>query len=129
MLRPWAKGAPQVRGDRNDAAEPWSQWGGLETRNRLLGRDATHVFIVPLRAPGGAVEAFRGIVLWAAAERLGGPEEAFRLFGQESVVKSRNHHKVLRRELDRVRALCRALNEDDAALLGDLTEQRRTSEE
>ena len=54
-------------------------------------------------------DAFKGLVLAAAAERRGSWEEAFRLLSREALVKNRNHHKVIRRELERVEALCRAL--------------------
>jgi hypothetical protein len=35
-----------------------------------------------------------------------GREEAFRLVGRESLVKSRNHLKALRQELKKAEALC-----------------------
>lgn len=54
-------------------------------------------------------EAFKGFVLGAATEKLGGVVEAMNLFGREALVKSRNHHKLVRRELERVDALCRAI--------------------
>src|SRR5512140_354348 len=44
-----------------DGATPWTEPGGganlpgHETRERMLGRDATHVHVVPLRAPNGDV--------------------------------------------------------------------------
>jgi DNA-binding NtrC family response regulator len=55
------------------------------------------------------VDAFKGLVLAAAAERRGSWEEAFRLLSRDALVKNRNHHKVIRREVERVDALCRAL--------------------
>lgn len=52
-------------------------------------------------------DSFRGFVLAAAAEKLGGSrEEAFRLFGREKLVASRNHQKVFKKELERVENLC-----------------------
>lgn len=39
-------------------------------------------------------DAFRGFVIAAATSKLGRKEEAFRLFGRESLVTSRNHTKV-----------------------------------
>ncbi|QRN97850.1 sigma 54-interacting transcriptional regulator [Archangium violaceum] len=51
-------------------------------------------------------ESFRGFVLGMAAKQVG-KEEAFRLVGREALVKSRNHQKTLRRELEKVEALCR----------------------
>ena len=54
-------------------------------------------------------EAFRGMVLAVAARRLG-REEAYRLLGKEQVVKSRNHQRMLRRELEKVASLYEALD-------------------
>jgi transcriptional regulator with AAA-type ATPase domain len=54
-------------------------------------------------------EAFKGFVLGASSEKLGGVVEAMSLFGRDALVKSRNHHKLVRRELERVEALCRAV--------------------
>lgn len=54
-------------------------------------------------------DAFQGLVLLAATEKLESRDDAFRLFGREAQVRSRNHHKILRRESVRVEALCRAL--------------------
>jgi DNA-binding NtrC family response regulator len=55
--------------------------------------------------------AFLGLVLGAAVERHGGRDEAFRALGRADLLKGRNHHRVLRRELDRARALLAALEE------------------
>ncbi|MGA2450617.1 MAG: sigma 54-interacting transcriptional regulator [Polyangiaceae bacterium] len=68
------------------------------------------------RGPGALdldlADAFKGFVLGAAAERYaGGREETFALFGRDKLAKSRNHHKVLRREMDRVERFCRAIGE------------------
>jgi DNA-binding NtrC family response regulator len=55
-------------------------------------------------------ESFKGFVLGVAAEKLGGDrDEAFKLLGREKLLVGRNHHKVLKRELERVEALCEAL--------------------
>jgi DNA-binding NtrC family response regulator len=56
------------------------------------------------------VEAFKGLVLAAAAERMGSWEDALRLFSRDAVVKNRNHHKLIRRELERLEALFRMLD-------------------
>jgi DNA-binding NtrC family response regulator len=58
-------------------------------------------------------DAFRGMVLGTAAQSLGSREAAFRLFGRGAQVQSRNHHKLLRRELEKVDALCKALGEGE----------------
>ncbi len=57
-------------------------------------------------------DAFKGFVLGVAIEECSGDrEKAFALVGKEKLAKARNHHKVLRRELDRVVELCRLLGE------------------
>jgi predicted ATP-dependent protease len=63
-------------------------------------------------------DAFRGIVLGTAEQRLGSREGVFRLFGKGALVQSRNHHKTLRRELEKVEALCKALGEEGAMFAG-----------
>ena len=63
-------------------------------------------------------DAFRGIVLGTAAQSLGSREAAFRLFGRGTQVQSRNHHKLLRRELEKVDALCKALGEAGGVFKG-----------
>jgi DNA-binding NtrC family response regulator len=55
-------------------------------------------------------EAFKGFVLAAALEEDRDRDRIFQLFGKETLVKSRNHHKVLRREIERVEALCLVLS-------------------
>jgi transcriptional regulator with AAA-type ATPase domain len=57
-------------------------------------------------------DSFKGLVLSAALEEEEDRDEIFRLFGKESLMKSRNHHKVLRREIERGEALVRALSSD-----------------
>ncbi|HKO48749.1 MAG TPA: sigma 54-interacting transcriptional regulator [Polyangiaceae bacterium] len=51
------------------------------------------------------VDAFRGMVLGVAVRHRGNREEAFSLLDQHAMLKNRNHHKALHRELERVRAL------------------------
>src|SRR5262249_18009889 len=68
------------------------------------------------RAAGGLLDldlagAMRGFVLGTAAQKLGNREEAFRLFGKDAIVQNRNHQKTLKREMERVDALCRAVGE------------------
>jgi Sigma-54 interaction domain len=55
-------------------------------------------------------DAFRGFVLGAAVKQLG-HEDAFRIMRRESLVKHRNHHKALRRELEKVDSLLQAIGE------------------
>jgi DNA-binding NtrC family response regulator len=58
-------------------------------------------------------DSFRGLVLAVATRRLG-RDEAFLLFGRESLVKSRNHYRMLRREIERLEALYKALGLADS---------------
>ena len=51
----------------------------------------------------------RGMILGAAVQHTGSRDEAFLLLGQEQLLKNRNHHHALRRELSRVRELVRLL--------------------
>jgi DNA-binding NtrC family response regulator len=65
-------------------------------------------------------DAFRGIVLGTAVERQGNRDAAFRLLGKGQQVQSRNHHKMLRRELEKVDALCKALGEEGGSPFAEL---------
>jgi len=67
------------------------------------------------RTEGGALdldlaEGFKGFVLAAALEDDSDRDRVFQLLGKDALVKSRNHHKVLRREIERAEALCRAVS-------------------
>lgn len=53
-----------------------------------------------------AGEVLQGMLLFVATGRYGSREEAFRRLGKENLVRHRNHHKVLRRELTKVAELC-----------------------
>ncbi len=98
--------------------------GGTEHEPSLLdalvAAAAAFVAEAQKRAGSGApldldlADCFKGFVLGVAAEKLGGDrDEAFRLLGREKLLSGRNHHKVLRRELERVEALCAALGRKD----------------
>jgi DNA-binding NtrC family response regulator len=50
-------------------------------------------------------DAFRGMVLAAAVQHTADRDAAFALLGQDALVKNRNHHRALKRELARVRDL------------------------
>lgn len=68
-------------------------------------------------------DALRGMVLGAAVQRWGSREQAYRLLGQEALLRNRNHHRAFRRELDRVRELLALLGgEVDGALASMLAE-------
>lgn len=59
-------------------------------------------------------DSFKGFVLAVATEKAGGNrDQAFQLLGRAQLVAARNHHKVLKRELERVEALCAALGSDE----------------
>jgi DNA-binding NtrC family response regulator len=64
-------------------------------------------------------DAFRGFVLAVSFQQVG-REEAWRLFGMEAAVKNRNHHRILRRELERMQALYKALRIQSDALVEQL---------
>ncbi|QRN98821.1 sigma 54-interacting transcriptional regulator [Archangium violaceum] len=55
-------------------------------------------------------ESLRGFVLAEAVLQVG-RDEAFRLLGRESLVKSRNHQKALKQELKKAEALCLELGQ------------------
>jgi DNA-binding NtrC family response regulator len=82
----------------------------------LVAAAAAFVREAERRASTGApldvdlADAFKGLVLGVAVEKLGGDrDQAFKLLGREKLVAARNHHKLLKRELERVEALCSAL--------------------
>ena len=55
-------------------------------------------------------EAFKGFVAGIATMECDGDRDrAFALLGKDKLAKARNHHKVLRRELERVEELCARL--------------------
>ncbi|HRI70972.1 MAG TPA: sigma 54-interacting transcriptional regulator [Polyangium sp.] len=56
------------------------------------------------------LDVLRGMGLAAAVIQCGGRDEAFRLLGQESMMKSRNHHRAYRREIERVREFLKLMN-------------------
>ncbi len=48
------------------------------------------------------MDVIRGLGLGAAVLHCGDRDEAFRLLGQEQMLKTRNHHRAYRREIERV---------------------------
>jgi DNA-binding NtrC family response regulator len=115
--------------DRGEAASPATlsrrhveQALGYELRPEALGLVATlwraaRAFVdeaerreaAGARMPLDLADAFRGLVLCAAIDRRSDLDAAFALLDQASLLRSRNHHRVLRRELERVRALIAAV--------------------
>jgi DNA-binding NtrC family response regulator len=65
-------------------------------------------------------DAFRGLVLGMAVQKLGDRDAALELLGLGGFVKSRNQHKILRRELDRISDLLRALGKDANGTLSEI---------
>jgi len=68
-------------------------------------------------------DAFRGVVLGTAVQRQGNRDAAFRLLGKAHQVQSRNHHKLLRRDLEKVEVLCKALGETGAFPFKELLDE------
>jgi hypothetical protein len=79
------------------------------------------------RPPLDLADAFRGLVLCAAIDRRGGLDAGLLLLDHASLLRSRNHHRVLRRELERVRALIAAVPGDVDPALGALVEDGRVA--
>jgi len=87
---------------------------------------AANAFIAEAKRRGtaldlGLAESLVGIVLGQAVQQMG-REDAFRVLGRENLLKNRNHHKVLKRELEKVEALYKELGESSspfAALLAE----------
>ncbi|AKT43944.1 sigma-54-dependent transcriptional regulator [Chondromyces crocatus] len=67
-------------------------------------------------------EAFRGMVMGAAVQLRGDRDEAFVLLGQQQLLKNRNHHRALRRELERVRELLRLVGGEPDMVLAEQLE-------
>ncbi len=59
-----------------------------------------------------SLEGLKGLVLSIAAQKYNSVEEAFKLFGREATVASRNHHKAYRVERNRLVELYRAFGEE-----------------
>jgi DNA-binding NtrC family response regulator len=59
------------------------------------------------------IEGFRGLVLAAAADHTGSRDAAARLLGLEAAVASRNHHKIIKRDMQRADELLRQLGSDE----------------
>jgi hypothetical protein len=56
-------------------------------------------------------DAFRGAVLSAGHVRLKDLREVYMLFGRDKVVRSRNHQRDFRREMDRLDALAAVIKD------------------
>lgn len=54
-------------------------------------------------------DALRGFILGVSVQKTGSREEAYRLFGKDALIETRNHQKALKREAEKVAALCHEL--------------------
>jgi DNA-binding NtrC family response regulator len=68
-------------------------------------------------------EALRGFIVGTAVERTGSREHAFRMLGKAQQVQNRNHHKMLRREIDKVEALCKAVGEEGKRFFAKIVDE------
>jgi DNA-binding NtrC family response regulator len=119
----------ELRLEARDVQQALAYEGGAGSRSLFdLFQMTAAAFVAEAercRAAGGVLDldladALRGFALGIATQKLGNKEDAFRLLGKEAVVQNRNHRKSLKREMERVEALCRALGEDHPfASLGD----------
>ena len=91
---------------------------GSGIRSNLLHEVAAEFVAEALRRGRGLdldlLTGLRGLALAEAIRQTGSPEAAFTLLGRESLVRGRNHHKALQRELGRAADLCRALGFPEA---------------
>ncbi|HWO25685.1 MAG TPA: sigma 54-interacting transcriptional regulator [Kofleriaceae bacterium] len=98
-------------------------WAALWRAARAYVDEAERREASAARLPLDLTDAFRGLVLCAAIQRRQDRDAAFVLLDQASLLKSRNHHRVLRRELERVRALLKTVHGDvDPAITALLDE-------
>jgi transcriptional regulator with GAF, ATPase, and Fis domain len=89
-------------------------------------RAAATAFIAEAKRRGtpldlALAESMVGVVLGQAVQQMG-REDAFRILGRENLLKNRNHHKVLKRELEKVEALYKELGEGPSPFAALLTE-------
>jgi len=68
-------------------------------------------------------DALRGFVVGTAIERTGSREQAVRMPGKGQQVQNRNHHKMLRREIDRIHALCKAVGEEGKQIFTKIVDE------
>jgi DNA-binding NtrC family response regulator len=90
-------------------AEPSALLGLLWRAARAFVQEAERRAASPSPLSLDAADAFRGMVLAAAVSQTGSRDAAFTLLGQEPLLKNRNHHRALRRELVRVQELAQAV--------------------
>ncbi|MGC4064872.1 MAG: hypothetical protein QM784_09565 [Polyangiaceae bacterium] len=73
-------------------------------------------------------DSLRGMILASASGRFSDEAEMLEAFGEEQMLRGRNHHKFLRREMDRARAFVGEFEVQDipAELLLSLAERPST---
>lgn len=76
-----------------------------------------------------SADSFKGFLLGAAADKLGDIDSVFRLFDRQNLIRNRNHHKVMRRELQRAKALCNALGSEFNSSFSDASTPIEEDEE
>jgi DNA-binding NtrC family response regulator len=107
-----------------DVAEPGSLLAQLWQAAGAFVEEAERRGLARGGLPLELCDAFRGMVLGVALQRLGDRDQAFELLGHRQTLRHRNHHKVMRRELEKVRELMRALgggaSQGLAALLDEI---------
>jgi DNA-binding NtrC family response regulator len=98
------------------AYEPYER----EPRLLPMMRAAAKAFVEESKRRGpldlDLAEAFKGCVLAAALEADPDRDRVFEQLGKAALVKGRNHHKMLHREIERVEELCRAVSEPTGSL-------------
>ena len=92
------------------------QYESAPNRSALLStlRAAAEAFVQEAKRSAtpwdlDVADAFKGLVLGSAVQQLG-LEGALRLLDREPLLRSRNHHRLFKRELERLELLAKALN-------------------
>lgn len=87
--------------------------GGAARSPADMLHEAAQRFVEIAEERGGLdldlTEGWKGFVLGVATTKLGSRDAALRLLGKGALVDSRNQHKTVKRELEKVEALYRAL--------------------
>jgi DNA-binding NtrC family response regulator len=65
-------------------------------------------------------DVFRGFVVGRAIQVAGGREQAMEWLGKGHLLANRNHHRLLRREWEKLRAFCQALGIDEGVIQAEL---------
>jgi hypothetical protein len=65
-------------------------------------------------------DAFRGFVLGSAIRAATGQEQAVERLGKGHLLVNRNHHRLLRREWEKVKEFCQVLGVDEGVMQAEL---------